>query len=378
MINGGLVATGDLPGDTNEPRTTARGAFVGVGVALFILFILITLLSRAYHNTRRSRAEERYREGVHQADKGRNVQAADDFRAALVYEHDDPKYRFALAKALISLGRWEEADSHLMELEQRDPTNGPINQMLARLAIRAGRYNEAIDEFNRAIYGYWPQDPEQNRIAARFELIQVLDQEGMQKQVLAELLALAGEVPDSDVATRSKIASMLLSHHSPQHAAEMYRSILAAHPRDAEAEQGLGEAAFEMGDYVAARNAFRSAERYGASGPEIAERLSLSEAILNLDPTQVRLSASQRRQRSLELLRRTLAAVNACTTPPPDLTASAEQILKAKPKRRRSDDETSNMLTLAEDFWNLRQTACPQKPEPDQALAAVMAEIEKQ
>jgi predicted Zn-dependent protease len=377
MINGGPLTTRDLPADTAEPQTTVRGAIVWVGVALIVLFSLITLLSRAYHDTRRSRAEDRYRHGVQEAEKGRNVQAADDFRAALVYEHDDPKYRFALAKALISLGRWEEADSHLMELQQRDPTNGPINQMLARLAVRAGRYNEAIDEYNRAIYGYWPENADQNRIATRFELIQVLDQQGMQKQVLAELLALAGEVPDSDLATRREIASMLLSHHSPQHAAEMYRSILSTHPHEPVSEQGLGEAEFELGDYAAARNAFRAAEHNGASDPEIAQRLALSEAILNLDPTLVRLSASQRRYRSQELLRRTLAAANACTTPPPDLSASAQQLLSAKPKRR-GDDEIAATLTLAEDLWTLRQTACAQKPETDQALAAVMAEIEKQ
>ncbi len=377
MINGGLVTISSLPADTAEPRTTTRGAIVWVGVALIVLFVFITFLSRAYHNTRRSRAEGRYREGIELAQQGKNDRAADDFRAALVYEHDDPKYRFALAKALISLGRWEEADSHLLELQQRDPTNGPINQMLARLAMRAGRYDEAIDDYNRAIYGYWSENPDENRIATRLELIQVLDQEGLQKQVLAELLALAGEVPENDLDMRRKVAAMLLAHHSPQHAAEMYRAILSTHPHDAGSQQGLGEADFDLGDYVSARNAFRSALRSGATDPAITQRIALSESILDLDPTLVRLSASQRRQRAEELLRRSLDSVSACTAVPEDLSTAAQKVLSTKPKRR-SEDDTAETLTLAQELWNLRQSSCAQKPETDQALAAVMAELAKQ
>jgi tetratricopeptide (TPR) repeat protein len=371
------VTTSDLPVHTKDPRTTTRGAVVWVGVALIILFTLIAFLNRAYHATRRSRAEDRYRAGVQLAQKGQDAQAAEDFRAALVYEHDDPKYRFALAKALISLGRWEEADSHLLELQQRDPTNGPINEMLARLAVRAGRYDEAVDDYNRAIYGYWAEQPEENRIATRLELIGVLDREGLQKQVLAELLALAGEVPDSDIDTRRKIAGMLLSHGSPQHAAEIYHSVLATHPHDAAALQGLGEAEFELGDYASARNAFHSAVRYGATDPAVSQRMALCDAILNLDPTLVRLSANQRYERSRELLRRTFAAASACTTPPPNLADAAQKSLSAKPKHRR-DDDTAAMLAAAQGLWNLRQAACGQKPETDQALAEVMAKLAKQ
>lgn len=377
MINGGLVTTGSLPTDTAESRITTRGAIVWVGIALIVLFVFISFLSRAYHGTRRSRAEARYREGTSLAQQGKNEQAAEDFRAALVYEHDDPKYRFALAKALISLGRWEEANSHLLELEQRDPTDGPINQMLARLATRAGRYDDAIDDYNRAIYGYWPENPDENRIATRLELIQVLDQEGRQKQVLAELLALAGEVPENDLDMRRKVAAMLLAHHSPQHAAEMYRAILSTHSHDAASQQGLGEADFDLGDYVSARNAFRAALRNGAKDPAVTQRIAISEAILDLDPTLVRLSANQRRQRAEELLRRSLASVSACTTVPQDLSTAADKILTSKAKRRTEDD-TAETLTLAQELWELRQTACAQKPETDQALTAVMAELAKQ
>ncbi|MDE3166793.1 MAG: tetratricopeptide repeat protein [Acidobacteriota bacterium] len=360
-----------------EPWTTGRGAIVWVAAALFLLFTFISILNNAYHHTRRNRAEARYLEGLRLAGAGRNQEAEEDFRAALVYEHDDPKYRLALSQSLVSLGRWDEAGSHLLELQQGDPTNGPINQMLARIAVRAGRSAEAIQDYNRAIYGYWPEDGEQSRIAARMELIRVLDARGQQKQVLAELLALAGEAPDNDLPLRRGIGEMLLAHHSPQHAAETYRGILAAHPRDAASERGLGEAEFEMGDFVAARNAFRAAARRGPADPALAQRIALTDDILALDPTLVRLTMSQRYERAGQILRRTLASANACTAVPQDLAGSAEKILGARPQRMR-EGETAGALTLSQELWSLRQNACARTPEADQALAAVMTKIGKQ
>ncbi|MBS1855347.1 MAG: tetratricopeptide repeat protein [Acidobacteria bacterium] len=364
-------------GDLKEPWGAGRGAIIWVSAALFVLFTLITLLNSAYHHTRRHRAEARYAEGVKLAGTGRNQDAAEDFRAALVYEHDDLKYRFALAKALVSMGRWDEAGTHLLELQQVDPTNGPINQMLARLAVRAGRYGEAIDDYNRAIYGYWPEDAEAKRIAARLELIGVLDKEGRQKQVLAELLALAGEVPDNDLAMRRKVGEMLLSHHSPQHAAETYRGILATHPRDGASERGLGEAEFELGDFRAARNAFRAAARRGPPDPALSQRIALTDDILDLDPTLVPLSVSQRYQRAVQLLRRALASASACTVVPEELSDAAQKILSTRP-RRMWEDDTATALTLTLQLWNLRQSACVQRPAADLALAAVMTRIAKQ
>jgi len=99
----------------------------------------------------------------------------------------------------------------------------------------------------------------------------------------------------------------------------------------------------------------------------------LCNAILGLDPTLVRLTASQRRQRSLELLRQAVAAASSCTTLPKDISDMAQRILASKQQR----EENSTTLALAQKVWTLRESACAQ-PEADQALAAVMAKISKQ
>jgi Flp pilus assembly protein TadD len=62
-------------------------------------------------------------------------------------------YALALAIALINLGRWEEAETHLTEVLQSDPTNGVANLMMARVSANRDRSAEAITCYHRAIYG---------------------------------------------------------------------------------------------------------------------------------------------------------------------------------------------------------------------------------
>ncbi len=350
---------------------------MSVAIALTLLFAITIAYSSAYGRTRLSRAEDRYREGLKLAAAGRNADAAEDFRAALLYEHDDPRYRFALAEALVALKRFSEAENYLFDLRTADPTSGPVNLMLARIAAADHRDEEAIEDYHRAIFGFWPEDREQKRVDARFELVSILDRDNQSKQALAELLQLADEVPESDLALREKVAGMLLTHGSPQHAADIYRAIVTAHPHDVVARQGLGETEFEMGNFQASLAAFHAAVRYGAITPILAARIALLNSILDLDPTLIRLSAHQRFERARELLTRSLNSASRCQAVPPDLTTAAQAALAQSAKRQR-DGQTAEMLTLSQDLWRSRLSACPRLPEPDQPLAVLMNRMPNQ
>jgi tetratricopeptide (TPR) repeat protein len=358
------------------PATT-RGATLPVVVVLVILFSVTAAMNGAYHATRQSRAEALYRSGLELAGAGKNAQAVEEFRAALTYVHNDTQYRMALARSLIALGRWGEAESYLSELREDDPTSGPINLMLARIAVRDRRDPDAATFYQRAIYGLWPDHPAENRTAVRFELVGLLEREGQEKQVLAELLDLADEAPDTDYASRQRIAELLLAHGSPEHAEELFQGILENKPNDAAAEKGRADSLFALGNYLDALRAYHTAEYRGLKDTAVTERIAACEAVIRLDPTLVRLSAGQRFKRAQELVRLTMESAQTCGQLPPDLTATAQKAAGENATRRR-DGDTLTMLSVAEQLWNARQDLCGGSTKPDPPLAAVMAKLQKQ
>ncbi len=370
-----------LGGDLTEIQPTAERRFerpaaaASVAAALVLLFAATTLLTHAWRAERAGRAQAKYQAGLALAAQGRNAEAAQDFREALAYGRDDAAYRIALAQSLMALQHYGEAENYLNDLRIADPASGSVNLMLARIAAAEGRDGEAADDYHRAIFGYWPERPEQNRMAARVELIGILDRDAKPKEALAELLQLAGEAPDEPA--RLRVASMLLEHGSPDHAAELYRAVLAAHPRDATAEQGLGEAYFAMGEFAAARRAFDAAVRYGSITPALARRIAFLNSILDLDPTLLRLTARQRFARARELLGRTLAAAQQCAAVPPDGIQKAHTVL-AESARRMQNGETAEMLTLAQSLWKARAEDCPRLAAADQPLAVLMNRMRNQ
>ncbi|HWB84788.1 MAG TPA: tetratricopeptide repeat protein [Bryobacteraceae bacterium] len=356
---------------------TTRSAVLSVAAGLVLLFAFTTVLNSTYRAVRHGKAEKLYQHGVALAKAGHNAEAAGEFRAAIVFAHDDAQYRLALARSLMALGLWNEAESHLSELSEDDPTNGLVNLMLAQIAERDGRSTQAVTFYHRAIFGYWPEKPLENRIEARFQLVDLLARTGQQKQVIPELLELADEVPDADLELRERVGRLFLANGSPEHAAEQFKAIVSEHPHDAVPYQGLGDAEFALADFGAARSAYRTAARYKPEDVSLLHRILLSDDILELDPTVVRLTATERYARAKRLAERTLASFQACATVPADLNTKAQNLIKANPRRRR-DGDTLALINVAQQLWKARQVACSTIPVRDEALPAVMTRISKQ
>jgi tetratricopeptide (TPR) repeat protein len=356
---------------------TNRGAAVSVAAALVLLFSFTTVLNSAYHATRRNRAEARYQHGLALAGAGQHAAAAEEFRAALTYEHADSRFTLGLARSLMELGRWTEAETYLGELREEDPTDGPVNLMLARIAAREHRDSDAVIYYQRALYGYWSDHAEENRIAARFELVTLLDRGHQDQPALGELLHLAAEVPAANSASRRVVAQLLLAHGAPQQAEALFHSILSAHPHDAATEEGLADAHFAMGDYATARRVYLAAHKDGAADAASEQRLAVCESVLELDPTLVRLSAAERSERARELLRRVVDSVSRCAALPPDLAAAAQSALAEKGRRQRQRD-SEELLTLAAQIWKARQDLCGRQAESGGALNIVIAKIQTQ
>ena len=114
--------------DGADPPHASRTTLLMVAAVLGLLMAFTAVLDSAYRRTQLSRAEARYREGMELASAGRHAGAAEDFRVALLYEPDDPRFP-----------NQRPAESHAGPHRRAD-----------------GRNNEAIDDYHRAIFGYWP------------------------------------------------------------------------------------------------------------------------------------------------------------------------------------------------------------------------------
>ncbi|MEZ5364674.1 MAG: tetratricopeptide repeat protein [Bryobacterales bacterium] len=146
--------------------------------AVFIVMLALmagaAAYNRAFDQERLKRAHEHYLLGRTLADYGYYDRAIDQFSDALIYQRDNFDYRLGLALALFHGKRYQEAEYQLLELRSQQPTDATANRLLARLAARGGRFSQAANYYRTAIYGRWPRNTEQNRLATRFELVDLL------------------------------------------------------------------------------------------------------------------------------------------------------------------------------------------------------------
>ena len=194
-----------------------------VFVVMLALFVATGYYNRAFNLEREARAEEHYRLGRTFADYGYFDGAIEHFGDALLYDRGRFDYRLGLTLALYESGRFQEAELQLRQLRTVDPTQAVVNRLLARLASRDGRAEEATQYYRTAIYGRWDQNPEQNRLDTRLEFVDFLEAQGETLQLVGELVSLLREEPADDVLAK-RVGLMFLDAGSP---AEAIRAALA-------------------------------------------------------------------------------------------------------------------------------------------------------
>jgi tetratricopeptide (TPR) repeat protein len=348
-----------------------------------VLFVLTGFLANAYRTARYNRAESHFALGNRLAQERQDQQAAEEYRAALSFSPNSPRYRLALALSLLDLGRLEEAEAHLFELRESDPASGVINLALARIAAGRRNWEEAVLCYHRAIYGFWPEQPEKNRVQARLELIGLLAKQSRQKDVIGELLVLAGDAP-GDLSLQKRAAEMLLANESPRHAGEIFQNVLETSPGDAAAWRGQGEAQFALGDYPAAHRSFQHALRLDQSDQEARRRLAECDQILALDPTLPKLSSTQRYERVRQVVSRILQGLEQCAAScggsPPDETLAlgkaAHTLLDAR-MSRHVEGATPQALTLAQELWKSWNGLCSAAAHADEPLSIIIGKVSK-
>jgi predicted Zn-dependent protease len=297
--------------------------------------------------------------------ENRASEAVDAFRKAHALERENAKYELDLIQALMAAGKIAEAQPLMTEILEEESNNGEANLIAARLAAKQGHINVADSYYHRSIYGEWPQNVVQHQIDVRLELIHFLLERGKQDEILAELLPLQ-EQTTHNTALQPRIAKLFLQAGSPSRAADVYRRLIKAQPANSANYAGLGDAELALGDFRAAHAAFASAVARDVRTPEWRQRLELSTALSDLDPTVRWLSSAEKYARSMRILQMATADLQQCITNHPQLAtdeasglvSTAEQQLAAKPPKQPTNEMAEDALSLAERIWHTRTSLC--------------------
>ena len=354
-------------------------------VAMVGLMLVTHRYNEAFHHEEERRSIEHYRTAKTLADYGYFEEAVENYRDALLYERENFEYRLGLALALYYLERDQEAQNQLLELRSQEPTDATTNRLLARLAARDNRIDEAANYYRAAVYGRWPRNPEENRLDTRFELIELLEVHGRPLQAVGELVSLYQEEPERlDLARR--VARQFLELGSPGEAASVYANLLEQGQEDAEVLAGLGRARFMLRDFTQAERYLTRSLQFEPD-EELRQLRDLCRDVIDLDPTIRGISAAARYDRSRRLLERTLAYVEYChnpfgeefvgpPSPLPSGAAAAMQLagaaLEVRERPTEPNQATEANLLLAENLWAVRTQVCVNIWREDEPLGLLM------
>jgi chloride channel protein, CIC family len=384
----GVVSLSDIlqaygvAGKKNEVQATpeeiraSRRLVPGVIAVGLAVVLVIGFLNYYYRSARSQRAEEYFKAGQELLQQDRDDEAVQQFRDALSGAPGNEQYRLELGLALAKANHPAEASVYLNALLKRDPENALASLGEARIAAAQGKAANAVKTYHRAIDGAWPTGQEQNRMQARFELASLLEKTGQKTQAIAELLAAVGSVPH-DNAIKNKIGHTLLSYGATREAADVFRDVIKRDDRDVNAYAGLGAAELVLENYEEARDAFQKALQWNPSDEASGKQLDLSKQVLALDPNARGLRATERYQRSQELLQAELMRFDHCQ-PGSKAADAARKALTNHPRHRALEDSADMNLALAEDLWKQEQKLCGAALSSNDATERVLARLSKQ
>jgi tetratricopeptide (TPR) repeat protein len=293
--------------------TARREALVSLVLSAIAIaaFAAVFGLTTRFHDWQASLAARMYRRGERELQSGQPRPAIEDFRSALSLDRDNFSYQFSLAQALEAEERFDESESYLISLWDRQPQNGMVNLQLARLAAHRALSNPAIRYYHNAIYGIWDRDPDQNRRRARLELVQFLLKQNAQTQAQAELIAMQPGLP-SDPQLHLRIAELFLQTQDYANSLSHFRQVLRIDRKNTRAAAGAGEAAFNLGRYRSATPYLEAAATANRTDEKSAALLQTSQLVLENNPFRRNLSLAERKRRVRKAFEAASVRLNAC------------------------------------------------------------------
>jgi len=371
-----------------ESHSNSRETILAFSLAALVVFFAIAgIATRLYHDQQASMAQQWYQRGNAEVTAAHATAAVEDFSNALVYSRDNGLFELHLAQALMAAGRPEEAQARLEELWERTPSSGIVNLELARLAAQRGDLSEAVRYYNNAIFGVWEGGAKQQerRRDAEFELYEFLMNQGQGPQGEAELMAIAAALP-ADPALHIQVGKLMLGNSDFAHALSEFRAALEVDRAQPEALAGTGESAFQLGDYPTAVSYLEQAVRKETTDPMARQLLEISQAVLDMDPFNPRLGASERARRASSAFIVAMARLDSCTgrkiqdrtaTPPADLQNLYSQARKMQVQGnpnylQRHPEEIGPLMDLVANLETAAVKRCGESSEvADRALLLI-------
>jgi len=297
-----------------------------------ISFVAVTRLVASFNHRQHRLAAQLFQLGRAERQAGKIDAAIADFRAALRYDRNNYQYELNLALALVDAKRYDQARAYLLSLWDRAPQDGYVNVALARLYAMQGNFDDAVRYYHHAIYGLWGNETGNQRRQARLELVDLLLSHNERPQAQAELIASASSLP-SEPRVHQQIADGFMRAQDYHDALREYREVLTLDRNNAAALAGAGEAAFQLGQYRAARYYLQLATQHGYPDPRIAQLLKTADLILESDPTQRGLPDADRRRRLADAFSQAEQRLQQCAnargedlSPPPSLSAPTSRL----------------------------------------------------
>jgi len=364
--------------------------FAVLTVLAIICFLAVARLVKRYGEQEKALARRMYALGRSEQAAGRPERSLEDYRAALLYDRDNFQYQLSLARALRDSGRTDEAESYLLRLWETNPQDGAVNLALGRLAARRGSVEGAMHYYHNAIYGIWPENADQARKNAEFELIEFLIKAGANPQAQAELITLAATHPD-DKDTNLRIADLFMQVHDYEHALTGFEWVWDHDRQNAAAAAGAGEAAFALARYRNAEFYLRSAVTLDPGDTNSKELLQMANVILSSDPFSGRITETERIRRIRTAYEQAGSRLEACAKQQGiDLTKLEGQTgsivglrsrwMAMKPKMRRLSlsvgqaDDSSAAMDLVGDIEQETAKSCGEPSGMDKALLLITQE----
>jgi predicted Zn-dependent protease len=346
-----------------------------------VCFLAVGGLSRLFHAEQDSLGNRWFTRGVADLNAKKFEPAVLEFHTALRYSRDNYSYQLNLAEALIGLGRTTEAYSYLINLWEQEPEDGLVNLALARIAAQTGKTNQALRYYHNAIYATWPGDGEEQRRAARVELIEYFLKINAKAQAQAELMALAANLGDES-AEQAHLGDLFLRAQDYQHALSAYQMTLKSDRHDRAALAGAGLSAYETGRYPLAQKYLQAAVAADPTDAQSAGLLRTTELVLEKDPFRMELSAAHRNRNVVDAFATAGDRLKACggasgsagpVAAEPSLGDSWAEMKPQVTERNleRDPDLVESVMDLV--FTIERQTAatCGSPTGPDLALILI-------